>query len=262
MTEEAQKYQSEFEKCGAFQGNLTALEHRERELRGIIQSTTASDRINDAAFALVEGEEVAEVPEVRAELAEVQSQIAVLQKAIELQRKKVEAADAAWAAEENQAAAPKMAAAAQRVAESLLAASEAVDAFVEVRSSLRRPGARFPMPSVDALRTSVLNSRLNLLLDEFVQNYGVKVRRSARDAALKAQERRHLEEEKRKRNAGGGIEAGPKGVFRYLVGGKKVPMSEPRKQRRRTREQREPVKIAAGPHTISEVPGENTWGIE
>ena len=174
----------------------------------------------------------------------------------------MEATDAVWVAEENQAAAPKMAAAAQRVAETLLAASEAVEAFISVRSTLRRPGARFPMPSVEALRTSVLNSRLNHLVDELVQNYGVKVKRTSRDAAVKAREKRHLEEQRERQRAGGGIACGPDGNYRFLPGGKRVPMSEPRKQKRRTREQREPVKIAAGPHTISEVPGENTWSIE
>ena len=49
------------------------------------------------------------------------------------------------------------------------------------------------------------------------------------DPSLSDQEERHLEEQRERQKAGGGIACGPDGNYRFAPGGKKVRLGEPLK---------------------------------
>lgn len=203
--------------------------------QGLEVMTPETDPLDDAADALLQGRDVATVASPSAD-----NRADALRRALTVRKARVEAAERELTAAHVATRVPGIREAAQEIADAAGALGDAVNRYQERVSALDTlvgPGERTrhcPGLRVLDLRTDERDSRLNRLLDALEEGYQVETDRSARDDAMAAAADARIEEERRKRDAGGVVSAGPEGITTYHGGGNAtLTKAKPAQQRRR-----------------------------
>ena len=195
---------------------------------------TARDDISSKALRFLAGKGLDARPMLdnrQKRLGELGQRGKILTTAQEIVAAELAVAEQAASAEIMEAAGGDLVRLAQELATSLSDVGQKTKAFTDFRTDLKDDGinvdAKFPAIALGRLDLLDRGSWLNRVLTDLESDYSVTISRDVLEEKERDVERFNAAEAKRSQMGGNGYGAGPKGIFRWLPGGKKQVLHSP-----------------------------------
>ena len=221
------------EKLNGVTDELSKVSREQHELR-TAKTETAKDDIKAKALRFLSGKGLDNRPEVdtrQKRLAELHQKEKILRTALEIASAELTHAEQAASAEIMKEASGGLERLAQAFATSFSEAALKAKAFKDLRTELEdggiNVGAEFPAIALGRLDIEDRDSWVNRVLTDLADDYSVSISRDVLEEKERDVERFNAAEAKRSQMGGNGYGAGPKGIFRWLPGGKKQVLHSP-----------------------------------
>lgn len=207
---------------------------RERQQLLAREVDTARDDIATKALKFLSGQGIDDRPKIDTRmkrLGELAQRGKILVAAQEIAVAELAVAEQAASAEIMEAAGAEIKRLAQDFATSFSEAALKAKAFKDFRDELEEGGvslsSRYPAIALGRLDIRERDSWVNRVLTDLENDYGAALDRKVLEAQERDVEKVNAAEAKRSQMAGNGYGAGPKGIFRWLPGGKKQVLHTP-----------------------------------